>query len=89
MSHASQNENYYKKVPKALRVNTIIDVPYYQNKETMDEYVNNMSDNAKLLVLITKNNEFQFETKHIQDLIDKVKPEFQTIAEKINAIYKD
>lgn len=83
------NENYYEKVPKALRVNTIINVPYYQNKETMDKYVNNMSDNAKLLVLITKNNEFQFETKHVQDLIDKVKPEFQPIAEKINNLYKD
>lgn len=83
------DENYYEKVPKALRVGTIIGVPYYQNKETMDEYVNNMSDNAKLLVLITKNHDFQFETKHIQDLIDKVKPEFQPIAEKINAIYKD
>lgn len=83
------DENYYEKVPKALRVNTIIDVPYYQNKENMDEYVNNMSDNAKLLVLISKNNDFQFETKHVQDLIDKVKPEFQPIAEKINAIYKD
>ena len=83
------DENYYENVPKALRVNTIIDVPYYQNKETMDEYVNNMSDNAKLLVLITKNHDFQFETKHIQDLIDKVKPEFQPIAEKINNLYKD
>ena len=83
------DENYYEKVPKALRVNTLIDVPYYQNKETMDEYVNNMSDNAKLLVLITKNNDFQFETKHVQDLIDKVKPEFQPIAEKINNLYKD
>ena len=83
------DENYYEKVPKALRVNTIIDVPYYQNKETMDEYVNNMSDNAKLLVMIANNNDFQFETKHIQDLIDKVKPEFQPIAEKINNLYKD
>lgn len=83
------DENYYEKVPKALRVNTIIDVPYYQYKETMDEYVNNMSDNAKLLVMIANNNDFQFETKHIQDLIDKVKPEFQPIAEKINTIYKD
>lgn len=83
------DENYYEKVPKALRVNTIIDVPYYQNKETMDEYVNNMSDDAKLLVLITKNNDFQFETKRVQDLIDKVKPEFQPIAEKINNLYKD
>ena len=83
------DENYYKKVPKALRVNTVIDVPYYQNKETMDEYVSNMNDNAKLLILITKNNDFQFETKHVQDLIDKVKPEFQPIAEKINNIYKD
>jgi len=83
------DENYYEKVPKALRVGTIIDVPYYQNKETMDEYVNNMSDNAKLLVLITENNDFQFETKHVQDLIDKVKPEFQPIAEKINNLYKD
>ena len=83
------DENYYEKVPKALRVNTIINVPYYQNKETMDEYVNGMSDNAKLLVLITKNHDFQFETKHIQDLIDKVKPEFQPIAEKINNLYKD
>lgn len=82
------DENYYEKVPKALRVSAIIDVPYYQNKETMDEYVNNMSDNAKLLVLITKNNDFQFETKHVQDLIDKVKPEFQPIAEKINNLYK-
>ena len=83
------DENYYENVPRALRVNTIIDVPYYQNKETMDEYVNSMSDNAKLLVLITKNNDFQFETKHVQDLIDKVKPGFQPIAEKINTIYKD
>ena len=83
------DENYYEKVPKALRVSTTIDVPYYQNKETMDEYVNNMSDNAKLLVLITKNNDFQFETKHVQDLINKVKPEFQPIAEKINNLYKD
>jgi hypothetical protein len=83
------DENYYEKVPKALRVNTIIDVPYYQNKETMDEYVNNMSDNAKLLVMIANNNDFQFETKHVQDLIDKVKPEFQPIAEKINNLYKD
>lgn len=83
------DENYYEKVPKALRVGTIIDVPYYQNKENMDEYVNSMSDNAKLLVLITKNNDFQFETKHVQDLIDKVKPEFQPIAEKINNLYKD
>jgi len=83
------DENYYEKVPRALRVGTIIDVPYYQNKETIDEYVNNMSDNAKLLVLITKNHDFQFETKHVQDLIDKVKPEFQPIAEKINTIYKD
>lgn len=81
--------NYYEKVPKALRVNTIIDVPYYQNKETMDEYVNNMSDNAKLLVMIANNNDFQFKTKHVQDLIDKVKPEFQPIAEKINTIYKE
>ena len=83
------DKNYYEKVPKALRVNNIIDVPYYQNKETMDEYVNSMSDNAKLLVLITKNHDFQFETKHVQDLIDKVKPEFQPIAEKINNLYKD
>lgn len=83
------DENYYEKVPNALRVNTIIDVPYYQNKETMNEYVNNMSDNAKLLVMIANNNDFQFETKHVQDLIDKVKPEFQPIAEKINTIYKD
>lgn len=83
------DENYYENVPWALRIGTIINVPYYQNKETMDEYVNNMSDNAKLLVLITKNNDFQFETKHVQDLIDKVKPEFQPIAEKINTIYKD
>ena len=83
------DKNYYEKVPKALRVNTIIDVPYYQNRETMDEYVNNMSDNAKLLVLIAKNHDFQFETKHVQDLIGKVKPELQPIAEKINNIYKD
>ena len=83
------DENYYEKVPKTLRVNTIIDVPYYQNKETMDEYVNTMSDNAKLLVMIANNNDFQFETKHVQDLIDKVKPEFQPIAEKINNLYKD
>lgn len=83
------DENYYEKVPKALRVGTIIDVPYYQSKETMDEYVNNMSDNAKLLVMIANNNDFQFETKHVQDLIDKVKPEFQPIAEKINNLYKD
>lgn len=83
------DENYYENVPKALRVGTIIDVPYYPSKETMDEYVNNMSDNAKLLVLITKNHDFQFKTKHIQDLIDKVKPEFQPIAEKINNLYKD
>ena len=83
------DENYYEKVPKALRVNTIINVPYYQSKETMNEYVNNMSDNAKLLVMIANNNDFQFETKHVQALIDKVKPEFHPIAEKINNPYKD
>lgn len=83
------DENYYEKVPKALRVSSIIDVPYYQSKEPMNEYVNNMSDNAKLLVMIANNNDFQFETKHVQDLIDKVKPEFQPIAEKINNLYKD
>lgn len=83
------DENYYEKVPKELRVGTIIAVPYYQYKGTMDEYMNNMSDNTKLLVLITKNNDFQFETKHVQDLIEKVKPEFQPIAEKINNLYKD
>ena len=81
--------NYYEKVPKAFSINYIIDVPYYESRLAMSEYVNNMSDNAKLLVMIANNNDFQFETKHVQDLIDKVKPEFQPIAEKINTIYKD
>ena len=81
--------NYYEKVPKAFSINYIIDVPYYESRFAMSEYVNNMSDNAKLLVMIANNNDFQFETKHVQDLIDKVKPEFQPIAEKINNLYKD
>lgn len=81
--------NYYEKVPKAFSINYIIDVPYYESRIAMSEYVNNMSDNAKLLVLIANNHDFQFETKHVQDLIDKVKPEFQPIAEKINNLYKD
>lgn len=81
--------NYYEKVPKAFSINYIIDVPYYESRLAMSEYVNNMSDNAKLLVMIANNNDFQFETKHVQDLIDKVKPEFQPIAEKINNLYKD
>lgn len=81
--------NYYEKVPKAFSINYIIDVPYYESKLAMSEYVNNMSDNAKLLVMIANNNDFQFETKHIKDLIDKVKPEFQPIAEKINNLYKN
>ena len=80
---------YYEKVPKAFSINYIIDVPYYESRLAMSEYVNNMSDNAKLLVMIANNNDFQFETKHVQDLIDKVKPEFQPIAEKINNLYKD
>ena len=81
--------NYYEKVPKAFSINYIVDVPYYESRLAMCEYVNNMSDNAKLLVMIANNNDFQFETKHIQNLIDKVKPEFQPIAEKINNLYKD
>lgn len=81
--------NYYEKVPKAFSINYIIDVPYYESRYTMAEYVNNMSDNAKLLVMIANNDDFQFETKHVQDLINKVKPEFQPIAEKINSLYKD
>ena len=81
--------NYYEKVPKAFSINCIIDAPYYESRIAMCEYVNNMSDNAKLLVMIANNNDFQFETKHVQDLIDKVKPEFQPIAEKINNLYKD
>ena len=81
--------NYYEKVPKAFSINYIIDVPYYESRLAMSEYVNNMSDNAKLLVMIANNNDFQFETKHVQDLIDKVKPEFQPIAEKINNLYKN
>lgn len=81
--------NYYEKVPTAFSINYIVDMPYYESRLAMSEYVNNMSDNAKLLVMIANNNDFQFETKHIQDLIDKVKPEFQPIAKKINAIYKD
>ena len=81
--------NYYEKVPTAFSINYIVNVPYYENKLAMSEYVNNMSDNAKLLVMIANNNDFQFETKHVQDLIDKVKPEFQPIAEKINNLYKD
>lgn len=80
---------YYEKVPTAFSINYIVDMPYYESILAMSEYVNNMSDNAKLLVMIANNNDFQFETKHVQDLIDKVKPEFQPIAEKINAIYKD
>lgn len=81
--------NYYEKVPTAFSINYIIDVPYYESRLAMSEYVNNMSDNAKLLVMIANNNDFQFETKHVQNLIDKVKPEFQPIAEKINNLYKD
>lgn len=81
--------NYYEKVPKAFSINYIVDVPYYESRLAMSECVNNMSDNAKLLVMIANNNDFQFETKHVQDLIDKVKPEFQPIAEKINNLYKD
>lgn len=81
--------NYYEKVPKAFSIDYIVDVPYYENRIAMSEYVNNMSDNAKLLVMIANNNDFQFETKHVQELIDKVKPEFQPIAEKINNLYKD
>lgn len=81
--------NYYEKVPTAFSINYIVDVPYYESRLAMSEYVNNMSDNAKLLVMIANNNDFQFETKHVQDLIDKVKPEFQPIAEKINNLYKD
>lgn len=81
--------NYYEKVPKAFSINYIVDMPYYESRIATCEYVNNMSDNAKLLVMIANNNDFQFETKHVQDLIDKVKPEFQPIAEKINIIYKD
>lgn len=80
--------NYYEKVPKAFSINYIVDVSYYESRLAMSEYVNNMSDNAKILVMIANNNDFQFETKHVQDLIDKVKPEFQPIAEKINNIYK-
>lgn len=81
--------NYYEKVPTAFSINHVVDMPYYESRLAMCEYVNNMSDNAKLLVMIANNNDFQFETKHVQDLIDKVKPEFQPIAEKINTIYKD
>lgn len=81
--------NYYEKVPKAFSINYIVDVPYYESRLAMSEYVNNMSDNAKLLVMIANNNDFQFKTKHVQDLINKVKPEFQPIAEKINNLYKD
>lgn len=81
--------NYYEKVPKAFSINYIVDIPYYESRLAMAEYVNNMSDNAKLLVMIANNNDFQFETKHVQNLIDKVKPEFQPIAEKINNLYKD
>ena len=81
--------NYYEKVPTAFGINYIVDVPYYKSRLAMSEYVNNMSDNAKLLVMIANNNDFQFETKHIQNLIDKVKPEFQPIAEKINKLYED
>lgn len=83
------NANYYEKVPKAFNVNSIISVPYYENRLAMSDYVNNMSDNAKLLVLIANNSDYQFETKHVQNLIDKVKPEFQPIAEKINELYKN
>ena len=81
--------NYYEQVPKAFSINYIVDMPYYESRLAMCEYVNNMSDNAKLLVMIANNNDFQFETEHVQDLIDKVKPEFQPIAEKINNLYKD
>lgn len=83
------DKNYYENVPAAFKIGNIASVDYWESKSAMDEYVNNMSDNAKLLILIATKNNFEFEEKNVQKLIDRVKPEFQPIAKKINKLYED